>query len=67
MGEELLALQAVCFFYLWSLNADAVLTALSLFASMREQTDAVGNHDEIPVEYAVYTHLSNAKNILTAG
>ena len=59
--------QAVAFCFLWSLDAEAVLTALSLFAALREQTDIVGNHGDIRIDYLVYCHMSNAKNILTAG
>jgi hypothetical protein len=44
-----------------------VLAALSLFGCMREQVDVVGNHDEIAPQYAIYAHLSNTKNIVTAG
>ena len=63
--------QTVFFMYLWSIDTNAVLTALSCFQAMCEEGDIRGV-DEAPVthflpNYPIYMELAAASTVLTTG
>lgn len=60
-------LQMVCFIYLWSLDSDAVLAALSLFRCICDEAEIRCALDDMPPDYNVYSELANATNLQTAG
>lgn len=60
-------LETVCFMYLWSLDSDAVLTAMSLFRLLCEEAELRCSADEMPPEYFVYAELASAHNLQSVG
>ncbi|KFD70579.1 hypothetical protein M514_02099 [Trichuris suis] len=60
-------LETVCFVYLWSLDNDAAITALSLFRVMCEEAEIRCSSDELPAEYVHHAELANATNLPTVG
>uniref|UniRef100_A0A5S6QDW1 Ras-GAP domain-containing protein n=1 Tax=Trichuris muris TaxID=70415 RepID=A0A5S6QDW1_TRIMR len=60
-------LETVCFVYLWSLDNDAAITALSLFRVMCEEAEIRSCSDELPAEYVHHAELANATNLQTVG
>ena len=58
--------------YLWSVDIDAVLTAMSCFRLLCEEADIRCGADEMAVtqilpNYAVYAELAQASTVLTTG
>ncbi|GAB6033713.1 Neurofibromin 1 [Chamberlinius hualienensis] len=65
-------LEVVCFMYLWSIDIDAVLVAMSCFALLCEEADIRCGSDELSVTYIVpnyhvYQELAAASTVLTTG
>ncbi|CAH1800649.1 unnamed protein product [Owenia fusiformis] len=65
-------LEVVFFMYLWSIDIDAVLTAMSCFHLLCEEADIRCGADEMAVtqllpNYNVYSELANASTVLTTG
>lgn len=65
-------LEVVFFIYLWSIEIDAVLVAMSCFALLCEEADIRCNSDELTVtfclpNYHVYQELATASTVLTTG
>ncbi|XP_052799724.1 neurofibromin-like isoform X3 [Mya arenaria] len=65
-------LEVVFFMYLWSIDIDAVLTAMSCFHLLCEEADIRCGADEMAVtqllpNYNVYTELAAASTVLTTG
>lgn len=66
------SLQVVFFMYLWSIDIDAVLTAMSCFHLLCEEADIRCGADEMAVtqllpNYNVYAELAQASTVLTVG
>ena len=64
--------QVVFFMYLWSVDIEAVLTAMSCFHLLCEEADIRCGADELSVthllpNYSVYTELAAASTVLTTG
>lgn len=64
--------QVVFFMYLWSVDIEAVLTAMSCFRLLCEEADIRCGADEVAVtqllpNYGVYLELAAASNALTTG
>lgn len=58
--------------YLWSIDIDAVLTAMSCFSLLCEEADIRCGADEMAVtqilpNYNVYADLAQASTVLTTG
>ncbi|XP_064460461.1 neurofibromin-like isoform X2 [Ornithodoros turicata] len=65
-------LEVVFFMYLWSIDIDAVLVAMSCFALLCEEADIRCGQDDLSVtyllpNYSVYQELATASTILTTG
>ncbi|XP_013381612.1 neurofibromin-like [Lingula anatina] len=65
-------LEVVFFMYLWSIDIDAVLTAMSCFRLLCEEADIRCGSDELAVtqllpNYSVYAELAQASMELTTG
>ncbi|CAG2240905.1 Neurofibromin [Mytilus edulis] len=65
-------LEVVFFMYLWSIDIDAVLTAMSCFSLLCEEADIRCGADEMAVtqilpNYNVYADLAQASTVLTTG
>ncbi|RUS73016.1 hypothetical protein EGW08_019222, partial [Elysia chlorotica] len=65
-------LEVVFFMYLWSIEIDAVLTAMSCFRLLCEEADIRCGTDEMAVthllpNYTVYAELAAASTVLTTG
>ncbi|KRX68358.1 Neurofibromin, partial [Trichinella sp. T9] len=60
-------LETVCFVYLWSLDNDTAITALSVFRILCEEAEIRCSGDELPVEYADHAELASATNLQTVG
>ncbi|XP_067682311.1 neurofibromin-like isoform X6 [Haliotis asinina] len=65
-------LEVVFFMYLWSIDMDAVLTAMSCFRLLCEEADIRCGADEMAVtqllpNYNVYAELAAASTVLTTG
>ncbi|KAJ8312996.1 hypothetical protein KUTeg_010369 [Tegillarca granosa] len=65
-------LEVVFFMYLWSIDIDAVLTAMSCFHLLCEEADIRCGADEMAVtqllpNYNVYAELAQASTVLTVG
>ncbi|KAF5294854.1 hypothetical protein FQA39_LY00338 [Lamprigera yunnana] len=65
-------LEVVFFMYLWSIDMDAVLTAMSCFSLLCQEADIRCGSDEVTVTYLVpnyhvYQDLAQASNVLTTG
>ncbi|KAK2173204.1 hypothetical protein NP493_892g01057 [Ridgeia piscesae] len=65
-------LEVVFFMYLWSVDIEAVLTAMSCFHLLCEEADIRCGADELSVtqllpNYNVYTELAAASTVLTTG
>ena len=65
-------LQVVLFMYLWSIDMEAVLVAMSCFALLCEEAEIRCGSDEVAVtcllpNYHLYVELAQASNILTTG
>jgi len=65
-------LQVVFFMYLWSIDIDAVLTAMSCFRLLCEEAEIRCGADELAVtqllpNYAIYSELAAASTVLTTG
>ncbi|KAK4871818.1 hypothetical protein RN001_015942 [Aquatica leii] len=63
-------LEVVFFMYLWSIDMDAVLTAMSCFALLCQEAEIRCGSDEVTVTYLVpnyhvYQDLAQASNVLT--
>lgn len=68
----ILLLQVVFFMYLWSIDMDAVLVAMSCFALLCQEAEIRCGSDEVTVTYLVpnyhlYQELANASTVLTTG
>lgn len=66
------SLQVVFFMYLWSIDIDAVLTAMSCFTLLCEEAEIRCGADEVAVtqilpNYGVYWELAAASTVLTTG
>jgi len=64
--------QVVFFMYLWSIDIDAVLTAMTCFRLLCEEADIRCGADEMAVtqllpNYNVFTELAAAATVLTTG
>ena len=64
--------QVVFFMYLWSIDIEAVLTAMSCFRLLCEEADIRCGTDEMAVtqilpNYNVYAELASASRVLTTG
>ena len=64
--------QVVFFMYLWSIDIDAVLTAMSCFHLLCEEAEIRCGCDEMAVtqllpNYNVYSELAAASTVLTTG
>ena len=64
--------QVVFFMYLWSIDIDAVLTAMSCFRLLCEEAEIRCGADELAVtqllpNYAIYSELAAASTVLTTG
>lgn len=53
--------------YLWSLDSDAVLTAVSLFRLFCDEAEIRSSGDELPPEYYVHYEIAMAGNIQAMG
>ncbi|XP_077511291.1 neurofibromin 1 isoform X3 [Amblyomma americanum] len=65
-------LEVVFFMYLWSVDIDAVLVAMSCFALLCEEADIRCGQDDLTVTYLlpnyhVYQELATASTVLTTG
>ncbi|XP_040072137.1 neurofibromin [Ixodes scapularis] len=65
-------LEVVFFMYLWSIDIDAVLVAMSCFALLCEEADIRCGQDDLTVTYLlpnyhVYQELATASTVLTTG
>ncbi|KAH9376387.1 hypothetical protein HPB48_014676 [Haemaphysalis longicornis] len=65
-------LEVVFFMYLWSVDIDAVLVAMSCFALLCEEADIRCGQDDLSVTYLlpnyhVYQELATASTVLTTG
>jgi len=65
-------LEVVFFMYLWSIDMEAVLVAMSCFSLLCEEADIRGGSDEVTAtfllpNYHVYQDLAQASTILTTG
>ena len=65
-------LEVVFFMYLWSIDMEAVLVAMSCFSLLCEEADIRGGSDEVQAtfilpNYVVYQELAQASTILTTG
>ncbi|KAK9758709.1 GTPase-activator protein for Ras-like GTPase [Popillia japonica] len=65
-------LEVVFFMYLWSIDMDAVLVAMSCFALLCQEAEIRCGSDEVTVTYLVpnyhvYQELAQASNVLTTG
>jgi len=65
-------LEVVFFMYLWSIDMEAVLVAMSCFSLLCEEADIRGGCDEVAAtfllpNYHVYQELAQASTILTTG
>ena len=70
MGAD--TVQVVFFMYLWSIDIDAVLTAMSCFRLLCEEAEIRCGADELAVtqllpNYAIYSELAAASTVLTTG
>jgi len=64
--------QVVFFMYLWSIDIDAVLTAMSCFRLLCEEAEIRCGADELAVtqllpNHAIYSELAAASTVLTTG
>ncbi|XP_030756453.1 neurofibromin isoform X2 [Sitophilus oryzae] len=65
-------LEVVCYMYLWSIDIDAVLVAMSCFSLLCQEADIICLSEEISVtnlvpNYHVYLELAQASTVLTTG
>uniref|UniRef100_A0A915KNP1 Neurofibromin n=1 Tax=Romanomermis culicivorax TaxID=13658 RepID=A0A915KNP1_ROMCU len=60
-------LETTCFLYLWSLDSDAVLTAMSMFRLLSEEIEIRCGVDDLPADYYVFAELASATNLQSAG
>ena len=65
-------IQVVLFMYLWSIDIEAVLTAMSCFEFMCDEADILYSGDEQVIHlhlpnYAVYQEIASAYKDLTTG
>lgn len=64
--------QVVFFMYLWSIDVDAVLVAMSCFALLCQEAEIRCGSDELTVTYLlpnyhIYQELAQASNVVTTG
>lgn len=71
--QALIKLEVVFFFYLWSLDIDAVLTSMSCFRLLCEEAELRSCYDDVVVEplmpnYEVYASIAESSHtIMTTG